>query len=451
MIPEAQLRIAIMLVLSIFILAGSISAQGADEEIASTENNAINIFIDGPYSGSDYVRENITMANFVRDRMQADIHILITRLRTGGGGREYTIEFMGQKDFAGMRDTLVFYSKESDTDDITREDLVKKINTGLVRYVARTPQIEHLSVSYSALVAKEEVKDKWNYWVFQLGGHIWANGQKSNSSSSYSGNFSARRVTEKLRVQFSGSGHFNRDRYEYTDFYDVPIVPDTTFEGDSIISIDSVMTMDSLAVEINKTNSKYSSAIIFLGLNDHWSIGIALEANSSTYRNIKFAAEIFPALEYNFFPYSESTRRQLRFTYFIGTKYHDYTEETLYDKNNEWLYKHDLNISFEIIEPWGEVDINLSGSHHFHDVSKYNVNLHGDLEMRIYEGLSFNVWGSVSRIHDQLSLKKGGGTREDVLLRRTELASNYNYSVSFGINYSFGSIYNNIVNPRFGY
>ncbi|MEE9443563.1 MAG: hypothetical protein V3V99_12940 [candidate division Zixibacteria bacterium] len=448
MTPAVQLRIAIILVCSLIILVGSISAQGANEETQTAEENAINIFVDGPYGGSDYFRENITMANFVRDRKQADIHILITRQSTGSGGREYTIEFMGQKDFSGMRDTLVFYSKESDTEDIIREDLVKKINAGLVRYVARTPQIEHLSVSYSAPIKKEKVKDKWNYWVFRLGGSIWANGQKSSSSISTSGNFSARRVTENLRLQFSGSGHFNRDRYEYNDFYDVVIGQDISPEGDTTVILEE---RDSLVVTIDKSNSKYTSAIVFWGLNDHWSIGIAVEANSSTYSNLRFGTEIFPGLEFNYFPYSESTRRQLRFTYYLGAKYQDYQEETLYDKHNEWLYKEHLEISLEMIEPWGEADINVSGSHHFHDFSKYRLNLHGDLEMRIFEGLSFNMYGSISRIHDQLSLKKGGGTREDVLLRRTELATNYNYSISFGINYSFGSIYNNIVNPRFGY
>jgi len=53
-------------------------------------------------------------------------------------------------------------------------------------------------------------------------------------------------------------------------------------------------------------------------------------------------------------------------------------------------------------------------------------------------------------IHDQLSLPKGEATLEQVLLRRTMLETNYNYYFSIGLSYTFGSIYSNVVNPRFG-
>lgn len=53
-------------------------------------------------------------------------------------------------------------------------------------------------------------------------------------------------------------------------------------------------------------------------------------------------------------------------------------------------------------------------------------------------------------IHDQLSLPKGTATLEQVLLRRTMLETNYSYYFSIGLSYAFGSIYSNVVNPRFG-
>jgi len=52
-------------------------------------------------------------------------------------------------------------------------------------------------------------------------------------------------------------------------------------------------------------------------------------------------------------------------------------------------------------------------------------------------------------VHDQLSLVKGGATTEEILLHRKELETQYRYYVSFGLTYTFGSIYNNVVNPRF--
>ncbi|MFH1686770.1 MAG: hypothetical protein ABIE70_04525 [bacterium] len=47
-------------------------------------------------------------------------------------------------------------------------------------------------------------------------------------------------------------------------------------------------------------------------------------------------------------------------------------------------------------------------------------------------------------------MRKGEASDEDVLLRRHELATSYDYYMSVGISYTFGSIYNDVVNARFG-
>ena len=53
-------------------------------------------------------------------------------------------------------------------------------------------------------------------------------------------------------------------------------------------------------------------------------------------------------------------------------------------------------------------------------------------------------------MRDQIALPRRDASPEEVLLRLRELQSNYELSFDIGINYSFGSIFNNIVNPRFG-
>jgi hypothetical protein len=73
------------------------------------------------------------------------------------------------------------------------------------------------------------------------------------------------------------------------------------------------------------------------------------------------------------------------------------------------------------------------------------------MNFRIAKGLTFNISGGASLVHDQLSLVKGGATYEEVLLRRKEIATQYTYYTSLGLTYTFGSIYNNAVNPRFGW
>ena len=76
--------------------------------------------------------------------------------------------------------------------------------------------------------------------------------------------------------------------------------------------------------------------------------------------------------------------------------------------------------------------------------------LSGYINIRVLKGLSVRIWGGVARINDQLSLAKGELTEADILLQLTELETSYNVNGEIGVTYTFGSIYNNIVNPRFG-
>ena len=98
---------------------------------------------------------------------------------------------------------------------------------------------------------------------------------------------------------------------------------------------------------------------------------------------------------------------------------------------------------------WGTVDLSVTGSHYLHDLSKNRLTLSGSATLRIVAGLSLNVGGWYELIHDQLSLRKGAATEEERLLRIRELGTGYTYYGWIGLTYTFGSIYNNIVNPIF--
>ena len=89
-------------------------------------------------------------------------------------------------------------------------------------------------------------------------------------------------------------------------------------------------------------------------------------------------------------------------------------------------------------------------SNYFHDWSKNNLYISGGIELRIVKGLSITLAGSAAMVHNQLSLVKKDVPVDQILLRRKELATRFEYFTSFGLTYTFGSIYNNVVNPRFG-
>ncbi|MFO7980661.1 MAG: hypothetical protein R6V00_07505 [Candidatus Aminicenantes bacterium] len=415
-------QLAFVLFVLYFVCVGALRPCYPQElDINELKKDAPKVYIDCSYCDIDYIRKEITFVNYVRDRKEADVHVLITTQPTGGGGTEYTLSFIGRGDFADINSTLRFFTQKTETEDEIRQKLVKTLRMGLVSFAANTPICDRISVEFKEEVKPTAVEDKWDFWVFSLSASSFLNGQSTTNMASINGNFSANRVTPESKLRMGLSASYSENNFE---------IEDTTITSTS--------------------DSKSFSGLYVKSINDHWSLGGFLSLSSSTYRNIQFMVAPCPAVEYNFFPYSESTRRQLRCLYRIGYSFNNYKEETIFEKNRENLFFESLSFTLELKEPWGTISTTLEGSHYFHDFSKNRLELSGDLSLRLIKGLSLNVFGSYSRIHDQLSLPKGGATYEEILLQRKELATEYSYFAYIGLSYTFGSIYSNVVNPRFG-
>jgi len=172
--------------------------------------------------------------------------------------------------------------------------------------------------------------------------------------------------------------------------------------------------------------------------------------DSSTFDNISFSTANYGAVEYNLFPYSMYTRRQLRAAYGLGFEYARYYEVTLYGKLEETHPKHQISLTLDQRERWGTLQARTEWSQYLHDLSKSRLEVEGDVSLRLARGLSVGAEVNASRIRDQLSLPARGATPEEILLRLRQLQSGYEYSVSFNLTYTFGSIFSSIVNPRFG-
>lgn len=360
--------------------------------------------------------------NFVRDRNEAQVHILVTRQTTGSGGREYTITLIGKERFLNENDTLLYNSQKTDTDEMTRNGLLKTIKLGLMKYVAKTPLADKISISFTESGKEQEkVKDAWDYWVFSLRINGNLREDQNNVSSYMYGNISANRTTADWKLSLSTNLNENKSRADYYgDIYE-------SYSG-----------------------SKSLYALVVSSINDNWSAGMSGSVSSSTYSNLFLAYYFAPAIEFDLFPYSESTRRQLRILQRIGYTYRKYREETIYDKTTEHLFDENLEIALELKQEWGTISTSVEGSFYLHDLSKNRVQVWGGLSIRVFEGLSFNIDGFFTRQHDQLSIRKGHASLQDVLLQRQQVESGYEYYTWFGMSYTFGSIYNNIVNPRFG-
>ena len=396
-------------------------AQESNTEPDSLRKNAVRLFIDCQRCDMDYIRREIPYVNYVRDVKEAQVYVLETRQSTGSGGSKYTFNFLGQEKFEGMNDTLVYASRPDDTRDFTREGRTQMLRMGLMRYVAKTPIFEEVQIRHTGRLVPEEVIDKWNYWVFELETRPRFELEESLKEMSFRNSASATKVTPEWKIELDFDQQFTRTKYNFED---------TTY--------------------IEDKNSKSLENLIVKSIGEHWSAGAAFDISASTFQNMKLNYEVYPSIEYNIFPYSQSTRRQLRFLYGIGYSHNKYNDTTIYNKIEENLFGQKLEIAYQVQEKWGSINVSLEGSNYFHDFSKNKIELEGFINIRIVKGLSLMVFGSVGRIHDQLSLIKGEVSEADILLQLRELASEYNIDGGIGLTYTFGSIYSNIVNPRFG-
>jgi hypothetical protein len=390
----------------------------------------VRVFIDCQSASCDYeyFRTEIAFVDHVRDRKDADVHVLVTGQTTGSGGSEYSLKFIGLGRFQGVDATMVYAASVDATDDVVRKAIVQHLTLGLVRYAAESPAGPRLSVKYAPETAKaggqgrQAGRDPWDFWVFRLSGNGYSNGEESTSSTSFYGSASANRTTEAWKVNLSFSGDYNSSTYDLG-------------EGETFTSI---------------TKGYYGSGRIVKSLGAHWAAAVTGQASRSTYSNQNLAVGGGGGVEYDLFPYAESTRRQLRFQWTGAVTAYDYTEETVYGKMSETVPTHSAAVSLDLKQPWGQVSTAANFTQALNDLSQYRVGVYGGIDVRLFKGFSLGVSGDYSRVRDQRNLPKAGASDEEILVRMRELATGYRYYFSVGVSYSFGSIFNNVVNPRFG-
>ena len=393
------------------------------KNVADTiRRGAVKIFLDCHYCDMNYIKKEIPYINYVRDVREAQVYILETTQNAGSGGEQYTFTFQGQREFKGMNDTLVYTSSPDQTNDIIRGKRTKMLKMGLMRYVARTPLFNEIEINHNAELENEEVIDNWNYWVFELRTSPWFSKEESYSWLELFNRIDISRITPDLKFEVNAFLNYNRQRFIGDD-------NDTTY-------IRSTKSFDNLIAK---------------SFGEHWSAGIRWDIGASTWENLVFNCEFMPAIEYNLYPYSEATRKQLRFQYNAGVQFHNYIDSTLHNKTRETLYRHSLRIAYQVQEKWGSINLSLNGSSYFHEFSMNRLELNGFVRVRIFKGLSISINGGVGYFNDLLNLAKGELSEAERLLRLKQQATTFKLNGGVSLTYVFGSIYNNVVNPRFGH
>ncbi len=404
-----------------FVSISSARALGAQP----TGSAHLQVFLDCNNCYADFLRTEVAFVNYVRDRTEADIHLLITRAQTGSGGSEFTLAFIGGPRFPQITETIKTVTGSSDTDDIVRRQLSTAVRLGLLRFLTREAVPPELAVTVR-LGSEDErpavTGDRWNNWVFSLRGAASFDGEESSRERRLSASISADRITPDWKITLGSEIDHQREEFDLDE-------------------------EDPVQVERRERDFNW---LIVKGLGEHWSIGAQGDIESSTFENIKLSFSGAPAIEYNLFPYSSYTRRQLRALYSIGVSRFSYYETTLFGQTGETLPRHEVAVVFEQRERWGSLEAGTEWSQYLHDLSKSRLEVDGEISVRLARGLSLSTEVNASRIRDQLSLPARGATEEEVLLRLRQLQSGYEYRLGASLTYTFGSIFSSVVNPRFG-
>ena len=385
----------------------------------------LKIYLDCNVCDNTYIKQNLGNVEFVRDQSLGDVHLFFVTQGNGSGGRQYEIEFIGKNKLESINFKLDFFLDSNMTSDDRRNKILEYIKLGLVRYWIETGNHDNVSVSVPKPAdeeAKEEVKDPWNYWVFRVGASGYFNGQETNKSSNLNFSLSAKRVTEQNK--FSLNAGFSENKSTFT------------FDGSDIIAIN---------------NSKYINVNDIISINDHWSYGFFSNMGTSTYSNYKSYFQFQPAIEYNFFKYENSAKKQIVLTYRNGLRYNDYIERSVFGEVNETLWQHSVLLGGSVRQEWGNINGEASFSQYLHDTTLNSLGFYIGANIRVFKGFNFNVGGNYRITRNQVNLPAGDVSLEELLLQQQQLQSGYNYWVNVGFSYQFGSIYNSIVNPRFNF
>jgi len=394
-------------------------------QVFSQNNQAtLKVFINCNYCDITYIKQNLDYVDFVRDQKDADAHLFFRTQVNGGGGTIYEIEFIGQNNYNEIQDKITFSTNSDSTDSEIRDMILKYAKLGLVRYWLKSGAHDKISVALEKKVkvdVKEE-KDTWNNWVFNIGARGFFYGQESNKNRSFNFNVSIKQVTNKNKFLIRGSLNNNKSVFSY--------------DNEDIVS---------------HQKSSRIHAYDVISINNHWSVGAFAYAGKSTYSNKAFYATLKPAIEYNFFSYEESSKKQLTLAYKIGGLHNNYIEKTIFNKEDEFLWEHNLTLGGSLKQQWGNITSEISYESFLNDAALNAFSFYIGTSFRLVKGLSFDISGNYDITNNQVNLAGGDLSLEELLLRQQQVKSGYNYFFRVGLNYSFGSMFNTIVNPRFNF
>lgn len=370
---------------------------------------------------NNFIRQNIRSVSHVRDQDLADVYVLINQSFTPAT-RIFNITLTGQTVFEGINNQFEHAISRTQTSFEQNTELVEILRIALAPYLLhRMSEALTLSIQQdtSTAISPEEEVDKWRNWIFSLQGRFNLNEQDTRKESSLALRFDGDKVTENWRIRLDG--RFRRNVLKIQE------------QGANFSS---------------RVENEFIGGSIVKSLSNHWSTGVFSSFFANTADNLNSRVNSSFALEYNFFDYQEVLTREMTIAYRVGMNWQSYQDMTIFDRLSDQFASQSLAVEIRFRRNWGNLFSTIRASHFLNNIRRNRLSVDNSASVRIWRGLTVQLNVEFNIIRDQINLPKGEASLEDVILQQRAIAKSYDLFVGTGINYTFGSIFNNILNTR---
>ena len=366
----------------------------------------------------NYLKQETSFLEYVRDQDLADIEIFVRDERNPTGSRSFEIKIDGNNDYEGISSSTVAVGYVNDTSSTLRDKLLNKLKLALVPFLDKGNYNLKVDIdsNFDDLTIND---DKWKNWVFELSGSYNNDKEESRQTNRYEIEFEIDKLTEDWRIGMELKRNESNRKF---------------------FSEDDVYTS-------NRKSTSFNGRIV-RSISDHFSAGAFFGLYQNTYENIDLNRYIAPAIEYSFYPYEDVLSKEITLAYRIGVGKRNYIEKTIYGYEKQKLSSQTLSLNIRFRQKWGNISSYLNATQFLNDGSKKRFFLRSDLDIRVYEGLAVRLSGNINLIREQYNLAAGSTSIEDLLLQQRQIATDYRTNFSVGLSYTFGSIYNSIINTR---
>ena len=366
----------------------------------------------------NYLKQQTSFLEYVRDQDLADIEIFVRDVWNPAGSRAFEIKIDGNNEYKELSSTTLAIGFANDTSSTLREKLLNKLKLALVPFLDKADYSLKLDIdsNFDKLIIDDE---KWKNWVFELSGSYNSDREESRKTNRYDIEFEIDKLTPDWRIGIELERSESNRRY-YSD--------------------DNVYTS-------NRKTTRIRGRVV-RSISDHFSTGAFFGASQNTYENLDFSSYLSPAIEYSYFPYEDVLSKEITLAYRVGFGKRNYIEKTIYGFEKQNLTSQTLSMNIRFRQKWGNISTAINATQYLNDGSKKRFSFRSDLDFRIFEGLALRLSGNINLIREQYNLAAGSTSIEELLLQQRQIATDYETRFSIGLSYTFGSIYNSIINTR---